>query len=118
MGILNAVEHSYPVMYSTLFAAVMLSICLLIGWKKKSTVFLETVFLILFMLLFTVYIIRGENNGFAVLWLTIIPIVFMLMIDLKKGFFFSAYIVVLYEQCRQVYQSGRNSQPESGTEAL
>lgn len=47
------------------------------------------------MLLFTVYIIRGENNGFAVLWLTIIPIVFMLMIDLKKGFFFSAYIVVL-----------------------
>ena len=70
------------------------------------------------MLLFTVYIIRGENNGFAVLWLTIIPIVFMIMIDLKKGFFFSAYIVVLYEQCRQVYQSGRNSQPESGTEAL
>lgn len=56
---------------------------------------METVFLILFMLLFTVYIIRGENNGFAVLWLTIIPIVFMLMIDLKKGFFFSAYIVVL-----------------------
>ena len=36
MGILNAVEHSYPVMYSTLFAAVMLSICLLIGWKKEE----------------------------------------------------------------------------------
>ena len=94
MGLLNAVQHSWLVMYSTLFAAVGLAICLFIGWKTKSTGFIETVFLILFMFLFPVYIIRGENNGFAMLWLTIIPIVFMLMIDLKKGFFFSVYIIL------------------------
>ena len=94
MGLLNAVQQSWLVMYSTLFAAAGLVICLFIGWKTKSTGFIETIFLILFMFLFPVYIIRGENNGFAMLWLTIIPIVFMLMIDLKKGFFFSVYIIL------------------------
>ena len=94
MTVLNAIGRSYQMMLSTFIAAVMLSVCLLIGWKKKSTEFLETVFLVLFMILFPVYIIRGENNGFAMLWLTIIPIVFMQMIDLRKGFFFSTYIVI------------------------
>lgn len=94
MSILNALEHSWPMMYSTLGAVVVLSICLLTAWKKKRVEVLENVFLVLFMILFPVYIIRGANGGFAILWLTIIPIVFMLMIDLKKGFFFSAYMVL------------------------
>ena len=94
MTVLNAVGHSYEMVISTCIAAVLLSFCLLIGWKRESAEFLETVFLLLFMVLFPVYIIRGENNGFAILWLTIIPIVFMLMIDLRKGLFFSAYIVL------------------------
>ncbi|WP_253288533.1 ATP-binding response regulator [Blautia sp. MSJ-19] len=94
MTALNAIGHSYEMVLSTFIAAVLLSICLLIGWKKKSTEFLEMVFLILFLILFPIYIIKGENNGFAMLWLTIIPIVFMLMIDLKKGLFFSIYIIL------------------------
>ena len=94
MTILNAIGRSYEMVLSTFVAAVLLSVCLLIGCKKKSAEFLEMVFLILFMILFPVYIIRGENNGFAILWLTIIPIVFMLMVDLKKGFIFSVYIIL------------------------
>ena len=95
MAALNAVGHSYPMMVSTLGAAVIFAICLLIGRKKKRAEFLEMVFLILFMIIFPEYIIKGENNGFSMLWVIIIPIVFMLMIDLKKGFFFSIYIVLL-----------------------
>lgn len=94
MSVLNAIGHSYPMMLSTLLAIILLAICLLIGWRKKSSEFLETVFLILFMILFPIYIVNGANEGFAILWLTIIPIVFMLMIDLKKGFIFSTYIVL------------------------
>lgn len=94
MSVLNAIGHSYPMMLSTLLAIILLAICLLIGWRKKSSEFLETIFLILFMILFPIYIVNGANEGFAILWLTIIPIVFMLMIDLKKGFIFSTYIVL------------------------
>lgn len=94
MSVLNAIGHSYPMMLSILLAIILLAICLLIGWRKKSSEFLETVFLILFIILFPIYIVNGANEGFAILWLTIIPIVFMLMIDLKKGFIFSTYIVL------------------------
>ena len=81
-------------MKSTLLAAAFFGVCLALGWKLKSAGFLESVYLVLFMILFPAYIIKGGNQGFAILWLTIIPIVFMLMIDLKKGFFFSCYIVL------------------------
>ena len=94
MSVLNAVDHSYSMMGSTLFAAATFVICLFVGWKVKKAEFLEIVFLVLFMILFPVYIVQGGNDGFAILWLTIIPMVFMLMVDLKKGCFFSIYIVL------------------------
>lgn len=94
MSFLNLVGRSYPMMKSTLLAAAFFGVCLALGWKLKSAGFLESVYLVLFMILFPAYIIKGGNQGFAILWLTIIPIVFMLMIDLKKGFFFSCYIVL------------------------
>lgn len=94
MSFLNLVGRSYPMMRSTLLAAAFFGVCLALGWKLKSAGFLESVYLVLFMILFPAYIIKGGNQGFAILWLTIIPIVFMLMIDLKKGFFFSCYIVL------------------------
>ncbi len=87
MSVLNAMEHVWPMVGSTLGAAIVLSVCILMAWKKKRVEILETVFLILFMILFPVYIIRGGNGGFAILWLTIIPIVFMLMICFLISFY-------------------------------
>ena len=94
MTILNVIGQSYKVMLSTLLAAAMLFLCLLVAQKWKSAEFLEFTFLILFLILFPAYIILGSNHGFAMLWLTIIPVVSMLMFDLKKGLFFSVYIVL------------------------
>ena len=95
MSVLNAYQHSLFMLVSTLSSAFVLLACLLAGWKKKNTGPVEVAYLIVFLLLFTYYILVGGNDGFAILWVVFVPILYMLMIDVKKGLFLSIYFLVL-----------------------
>ena len=95
MSVLNAYQHSLFMLVSTLSSAFVLLACLLAGWKKKNTGPVEMAYLIVFLLLFTYYILVGGNDGFAILWVVFVPILYMLMIDVKKGLFLSVYFLVL-----------------------
>ena len=47
------------------------------------------------VLLFTIYIISGENEGFAALWVLLVPMISMNLIEMELGIWISLYYLVL-----------------------
>ena len=45
--------------------------------------------------LFTLFALTGENNGFAILWILLVPVLGMQFIGLRKGFYLSVYFQLL-----------------------
>ena len=95
MSLLNVYQHSLFMLVTTVGGAFLITVCLLIGWKKKSTEPVEMSFMVILMVLFTFYTLCGGNEGFALLWVIFVPFMFMMMVDLKKGLFLSAYFLAL-----------------------
>ena len=95
MSLLNVYQHSVFMLITTVGGAFLIAVCLLIGWKKKSTEPMEMSFMVILMVLFTFYTIYGGNEGFALLWVIFVPFMFMMIMDLKKGLFLSAYFLAL-----------------------
>ena len=85
MSLLNVYQHSLFMLITTVGGAFLIAVCLLIGWKKRSTEPMEISFLVILMVLFTFYILYGGNEGFALLWVIFVPFMFMMMVDLKKA---------------------------------
>ena len=95
MSIVNLLQHEYVMLATTLLGGGCMLYFLISGWKDQDTKSLEMVFLFLFMVLCTYYILFGGSNGFAVLWVIFIPFLFPLMIDVVKGFILSTYFLLL-----------------------
>ena len=95
MSILNLLRRDYVMLASTLGSAVVLGYCLHDAWDDKITKDLEWVYVVVFAVLCTFYIISGGNEGFAILWVMFVPFMFTLMIDAVKGIILSTYLLVL-----------------------
>lgn len=95
MSIVNLFEHEYFMLATTLLGGVCMLYFLITGWKDKDTKNMEMVYLILFMVLCTYYILFGGNDGFAILWVIFMPFLFPLMIDVVKGVLLSTYFLLL-----------------------
>ncbi|MDY3249919.1 MAG: GGDEF domain-containing protein [Candidatus Choladocola sp.] len=86
-------------MFSTFGAAIVLLVSLASGRKKKNSLPLRISFLIIFMVLYTYYIISGANDGFATMWVVFIPSLFMILLDVKTGLILSIYFLLLLFLC-------------------
>lgn len=95
MSLVNAIQHSYGMLVTTLGSAGILGLNLGQCWKDQHIEVMEDTFFGLLLLLFTGYILLGGSNGFALLWVVFIPFMFMTMIDLKKGLTLSIYFLLL-----------------------
>ena len=95
MSLVNAIQHSYGMLITTLGSAGILGLNLCQCWKDQHIEVMEDTFFGLLLLLFTGYILLGGSNGFALLWVVFIPFMFMTMIDLKKGLTLSIYFLLL-----------------------
>lgn len=95
MSALNVLQKAYVMLATTLGSAAILTCFLHEVWVKKNTKVLEWTLTVVFGVLFTHYILYGGNEGFAILWVTLIPITFMLMIDVVKGICLSSYFLLV-----------------------
>lgn len=95
MSIVNIVVRSYVMFATTLVSALVLCYFLYDSWTDHETKFLEWAYVVVFGVVCTYYTIVGGNDGFAILWIVIIPILFTLMIDAKKGIALSTYFLLL-----------------------
>ena len=95
MSVLNLIRRDYIMLATTLSSAAVLGYCLHDAWEDKVTKDLEWVYVVVFAVLCTFYIISGGNEGFAILWVMFIPFMFTLMIDAVKGIILSTYLLLL-----------------------
>lgn len=95
MSVVNAFQHAYSMMATTLGGAAVLGYFLHEGWEKKYTIALEWAYVGVFGVICTYYILSGGNEGFAILWVLFVPFLFTLMIDAIKGILLSTYFLLL-----------------------
>lgn len=95
MSVVNIVVRSYVMFATTLVSALVLGYFLYDSWPDHETKYLEWAYVVVFGVVCTYYTIVGGNDGFAILWIVIIPILFTLMIDAKKGIALSTYFLLL-----------------------
>lgn len=95
MSVVNIVVRSYVMFATTLVSALVLCYFLYDSWTDHETKYLEWAYVVVFGVVCTYYTLVGGNDGFAILWIVFIPIVFTLMIDAKKGIALSTYFLLL-----------------------
>lgn len=95
MSVVNIVVRSYVMFATTLVSALVLCYFLYDSWTDHETKYLEWAYVVVFGVVCTYYTLVGGNDGFAILWIVFIPILFTLMIDAKKGIALSTYFLLL-----------------------
>lgn len=79
----------------TSFIILMLSVCIVLNQAKVNIRTITLILTLLFALILTFFAVNGANEGFAILWIMIIPAMFMGFLDMAWGFLLSSYFQVL-----------------------
>lgn len=95
MSVMNLYQRSYGMLLTTLTGAIALIVCLLVGRRRQNTLPVELVCFVLLLVLFTGYILLGGNDGFAALWVVVVPLMFMMLLNVKLGILISGYFLLL-----------------------
>ena len=94
MSFLNVYQRSYVMLCTTAFCSLILYLGYLSARKEQDLHRILGLLLPIITLTFTYYVIIGGNDGFAALWLIIVPLMAMLMTSLRYGFLMSMYFFV------------------------
>lgn len=95
MSLLNIKEHSLLMLATTSGSSLFLLIGYFVSKYKHNASFLRGILYVIFVVVFTSYLIAGGNDGFAALWLVTATYAVMLAIDFKMGFLISCYYLIL-----------------------
>ena len=95
MSMMNFYQRAYGMLLTTLTSAIALFVCLLVGRRRQNTLPVELVFFVLLLVLFTGYILLGGNDGFATLWVVVVPLMFMMLLNVRLGILISGYFLLL-----------------------
>lgn len=91
LTLLNIVNRYWFMMGTTLVLVVGFGICALLFGKFHRRRAATAVMGILVGFIFSVYAVMGENEGFAILWILLVPLIGMALIGLRAGTILSAY---------------------------
>ena len=80
---------------STSFIIVVIAICLILNYFKIDIRKITLILSFVFASQFTLYALTGSNEGFAILWVMLVPALEMGFLDMFWGFLVSAYFQVL-----------------------
>lgn len=94
LSIANIVQNSTTMLILTSVSAILVLISTIIGVVIKREQFISRAIVICCTAIFTAFVIIGGNNGFAALWLTLIPCISILLFDMKVGFICSTYFLI------------------------
>ncbi len=100
LTILNIVKESWFMMWTTIVLTVGFAIGALLCklWKKRDAAAILMGALV--TVVFSVYAITGENDGFAILWILIVPPIGMSILNFKVGtvigIYFQIFLMVIF----------------------
>lgn len=100
LTLLNVVNHYWFMMGTTLALTLGFLLCALLYGKFRKRSAATAIMAVLVGVVFSIYAITGRNEGFAILWILLVPPVGMALIGLRAGTALSAYfqlfLVVLF----------------------
>lgn len=99
LSIVNIIEKSYFMLYFTGISFIILLIIILIGIQTKNQKWIDYISIILYTIVFSIFLIFGGNDGFAALWVILVPCISMLLFDMTAGFISSCYFLFLLIVC-------------------
>lgn len=107
LTLLNIVNQYWFMMGTTMVLMVGFGICALLFGRFHKRLAATAIMGVLVGFIFSVYAIEGENEGFAILWILLVPLIGMAMIGLRAGTVLSAYfqlflIVLFYTPVRNL----------------
>lgn len=95
LTILNINKHfSFMTVTTTILSLGMVVAAVLCG-KFKRTDIATALVAVLGIIILTDYAVSGQNEGFAILWITMVPLICMLWMGFKIGFAVSLYFQIM-----------------------
>jgi len=94
LAILNSRLDNLPMFYTTFFGGIISMTCAIIGKILKNRAVMSVGICLVLILLFSYWAITGGNDGFAIIWITLIPFTCMFSIGIKYGSFISVYFLI------------------------
>ena len=92
LTVLNIFNHNRFMLITTAVLTVGFAFCaVLCGVYKKRTA-TNVVMAFLIAGIFSIYALTGENEGFAILWILLVPLIAMNLIGLRVGTALSFYL--------------------------
>ncbi len=95
MTTLNIVRHYNMMALSTGILAVAMIACYYILKLTQKRKVIEIILWNLFAVIFSLYTIKGSNNGFAILWTLLVPMFYMYFLDVRSGIVLCLYFWLL-----------------------
>lgn len=92
LSILNYVDGYTSMLYSTVILSVGMAIAVLLI-KLKRTTLADVLAAVMVAITFSLYALKGANEGFAILWILILPPI-MTSINKKVGLYLSSYLLL------------------------
>ncbi len=94
MSIANIHVKSYGMLGATVFGFVAYVVLSIISIKTKSVKFCNYSSIIVCAIVFAIFVIVGGNDGFACLWIALLPIFAMVIMDFTFGLIVSVVLQV------------------------
>ncbi len=91
LSIANIIQQSFTMLYLTIAGAVVECIGAIVGYHFKKPFIIDLISTLTCTALFTCFTIIGGNNGFAILWIILLPGISIALCDMKMGFISSLY---------------------------
>ena len=80
---------------STIAIIVAFLICLVLNFFKVNMRIITLIISLILSFIFTLYALTGSNEGFAILWIMLLPALVMGFLDMFWGFLISSYFQIL-----------------------
>src|SRR5574344_478043 len=95
MSIINVVSKSWMMLITTLVCSFLFLVGYIVSKLLNKNWILMIIFTSVYIVIFSMYIILGGNDGFASLWVLLATYGVLIAIDFKLGLFVSIYFMLL-----------------------
>lgn len=94
LTVMNVAKAWWFMAGTTTFLVIGFSIAAYVIGKRQDDFTFSCVLALLVALVFSIYAVTGENEGFAILWIVLVPLISMNLLVMKVGVVLSAYYFV------------------------
>lgn len=99
MSVMNVLNESFTMLATTFSLAVICFICFIICIVRYNRKIIECTLGVTIISLFSFYVVIGGSAGFAIDWILLVPVAYMVLFGLKAGLLVGGYFWLFLVTC-------------------